>query len=173
PELEQDLFNALVDMVVHDAIIGVQDRHHENWGIIVQRGRAGPRPRFAPLYDSARGMFCNMPDAELRRFSGADGLRRLDAYISRARPLMGWDGLQPRRGTKHITHDQLLGAIYRDVPALRPRIRAILANYDWRKLRKTLVERVGFACSGRRIALILTLLRRRIRLVNRAITMLR
>lgn len=173
PELEQELFNALVDMVTHDAIIGVQDRHHENWGIIVQRGRAGPRPRFAPLYDSARGMFCNMPDAELHRFSGQDGLRRLDTYITRARPLMGWDGLQPRRGTKYLTHDQLIGGIYRDVPAVRHRIRTVLGNYDWRGLRKTLVDNVGFACSGRRIALILALLRRRIRLVNRAITVLR
>jgi hypothetical protein len=40
-------------MLTHDALIGVQDRHHENWGIVVQRGRADDPPRFAPLYDSA------------------------------------------------------------------------------------------------------------------------
>ena len=31
-------------MLTHDALIGVQDRHHENGGVIVQREVGGPRP---------------------------------------------------------------------------------------------------------------------------------
>ena len=157
-------------MVTHDAIIGVQDRHHENWGVVVQRGRSAPRPRFAPLYDSARGMFCNLSDTELARFSGSEGSRQLDAYAGRARPLIGWDGLRPKSGRKYITHDQLVAAIFQGAPAMRRRIRSMLKAYDWRRLRRDLQAGVGFMCSGRRIALILTLLRRRIRLVNRAIS---
>jgi hypothetical protein len=170
PAVEEELFNALVDMVVHDAIIGVQDRHHENWGVIVRRGRAGPPPRFAPLYDSARGLFCNHQDAELPKFYGRSGQDRLDSYAARSRPLMGWNGLIPRSGRTLITHDQLVAAVYRDTPRLRPRIREILAAYNWRTLRSELQRHLGVMCSGRRISLILTLLRRRIALINRTIT---
>ena len=168
-QVEENLFSALIDMVVHDAIIGVQDRHHENWGVIVQRGRTGPVPRFAPLYDSARGLFCNHPDANLTRFIGAGGQQQLEAYAARSRPLMGWDGLTPRPGRKFITHDQLVAALYRDLPAARKRIRTILAAYEWRALQAELRRRLGFMCSERRISLVLALLRRRITLINRAI----
>jgi hypothetical protein len=168
--VEENLFRALIDMVVHDAIIGVQDRHHENWGVIVQRGRTGPAPRFAPLYDSARGLFCNYLDTNLNQFLGTNGQRQLDAYTARSRPLMGWDGLAPRPGRRFITHDQLVAAVYRDLPGARRRIRAILAAYDWRALQAELRRRLGFICSERRISLMLALLRRRITLINRAIT---
>lgn len=170
-ETEETLFRAFVDMVVHDAIIGVQDRHHENWGVIVQRGRSGPPPRLAPLYDSARGLFCNESDADLaKRVSGVQGHKWLDSYAARSRPLLGWEGLTPRPGRKYITHDQLVAALFHDVPSIRDQIRATLAAYDWRALRRELQQRIGFMCSGVRTALILTLLRRRIRLINRAIS---
>jgi hypothetical protein len=170
PSVEQRLFEALVEMVVHDAMIGVQDRHHANWALIVQRERSGPPPRFSPLYDSARGLFCNESDADLaRRFSGPDGQKRLDGYAARSRPLMGWEGLTPRAGRKYVTHEQLVAAIYRDEPTMRGRIRSMVAAYDWQALRAEIESQLDGMCSRHRLSLILTLLRRRIRLVNRAI----
>lgn len=171
PAVEQQLFGSLIDMVVHDAIIGVQDRHHENWGVIVHRGRAAPPPRFAPLYDSARGLFCNESDTQLAaKFAGHEGQQRLDGYAARSRPLMGWEGLTPRRGRRYVTHHELVAAVYRDLPAMRGRIRAILTAYDWRRLRDDVKRDIGFMCKPARLALLLALLRRRIRLINRTIT---
>jgi hypothetical protein len=170
-DVERSLFSSLVEMVVHDAIIGVQDRHHENWGVVVRRGKAGPPPRFSPLFDSARGLFCNESDEQLKsRMANRDWEQWLDGYIARSRPLMGWDGLSPARGRKLITHDQLVAAVYRDEPGMRPRIQAILSAYDWKALRDEIKGRVGPLCSGLRLAVILTLLRRRIALINRAIS---
>jgi hypothetical protein len=169
--LEDDLFASLVDMIVHDAIIGVQDRHHANWGLIVQRGREAPPPRFSPLYDSARGLFCNESDGDLlRRFTGSVGQERLDGYAARSRPLMGWQGLSPAGGRKYLTHEQLVAAVYRDEPVCRGRITAMLARYDWRSLRDDLQRELGAMCGGHRSSLILTILKRRIYLINRAIT---
>jgi len=112
--VEDDLFSGFVSRLTPDALIGVQDRHHENWGVIVQRDVGGPPPHFAPLYDSARGLFCNVPDGELsQRFTGRDGLQRLDGYVARARPLVGFDGLKPVQGRRYVTHDQLLAAVFR------------------------------------------------------------
>ena len=83
---------------------------------------------------------------------------------------MGWDGLQPRDGRKYVAHHELVAALYNAVPAARARIRTTLAAYDWQLLRDDIAREVGFMCSGRRISLILKTLRRRIRLINRAIS---
>ena len=169
-DVQTNLFRGLVDMIVHDAVIGLQDRHHSNWGVIVNRGKAGPPPRFAPLYDSARGLFCSEPDADLRsRYSGTAGEQRLEGYAARSKPLIGFDGLFPLKGRKHITHDQLVGALYHNFTASRVRIRAILDRCDFRRLPGDIRTRMGSRCSGYRIGLILTLLRRRVSLLKRAI----
>lgn len=168
-DIEDELFGDFVAMLTHDALIGVQDRHHENWGVIVQRDVAGTRPRFAPLYDSARGLFCNVPDAQLCRYLDRAGSQRLDGYVARARPLIGFDGLTPQKGRKYITHDQLIGAVHEAYPTFRPRIEGILAAYDWRQVRDTLRAELGGMCSPQRTTLILTCLRRRLRALRRAI----
>jgi hypothetical protein len=72
--------------------IGVQDRHHENWGVIVHRDVDAPSPRFAPLYDSARGLFCNENDRQLKDcFHPANGSQRIAGFIGRSRPLVPMD----------------------------------------------------------------------------------
>lgn len=167
-DVEDQLFDGFVSMLTHDALIGVQDRHHENWGVIVQRGLRADRPRFAPLYDSARGLFCSEGDSQLLRFMGRDGLQRLDGFIARSRPLVGFDGLTPTRGRKYITHDQLLAAVYRGFPKQRPRILEILGAYDWQRVRDDLATQLAPLCSSRRRTLILTCLRRRLRALRRA-----
>jgi hypothetical protein len=168
-EIEDELFGDFVAMLTHDALIGVQDRHHENWGVIVQRDVAGIRPRFAPLYDSARGLFCNVPNAQLGRFLTREGSQRLDGYVARARPLVGFEGLNPQNSRKYITHDQLVSAVYDAYPGHRVRIDGVLGAYDWRQVRSVLREELGPYCNGQRTALILTCLRRRLKALRRAI----
>jgi HipA-like C-terminal domain len=167
-DVEDELFNGFVSMLTHDALIGVQDRHHENWGVIVQRGVTADRPRFAPLYDSARGLFCNETDPRLLRFIGREGSQRLDGFIARSRPLVGFDGLQPVQGRKYVTHDQLIAAVYRAYPRQRARIVEILAAYDWRHVREELAKELATLCSARRRTVVLTCLRRRLRALRRA-----
>ncbi len=53
--IENELFTAFVRMLAHDALIGVQDRHHENWGVIVEREVGGVSPRLAPLLRQRQG----------------------------------------------------------------------------------------------------------------------
>jgi hypothetical protein len=168
--IEDELFGGFVSMLVHDALIGVQDRHHENWGVIVQRDVGGSWPRFAPLYDSARGLFCNVKDNELaQRFAGRDGSQRLDTYIARSRPLVGFNGLQPIRGRQYVTHLQLLAAVFRAYPLQRRRILSILEAYEWQRVRAELAGHLAGICSPLRTTLILTCLRRRLRELRRAI----
>ena len=167
--VEDELFDGFVAMLTHDALIGVQDRHHENWGVIVQRSIDAPTPKFAPLYDSARGLFCNVTDDQLKRFNGDAGLEKLDRYIGKSRPLVGFKGLAPSQGRTYLTHDQLLAGVFRDYPEQRTRISTILEAYDWRQVSDALGSQLSGLCSPSRRALILTCLRRRLKAVNRAI----
>ena len=102
-EIEEALFEGFVSMLTHDALIGVMDRHHENWGVIVRRELGAPPPRFSPLYDSARGLFCNWGDEGLARFNGEKGSGLLDSFVSKARPLVGFLGLEAK-GRSYVTH---------------------------------------------------------------------
>ena len=170
-ETEEALFEGFVAMLAHDALIGVQDRHHENWGLIVRRGVADDAPRFAPLYDSARGMFCNETDARLSaRRAWCDGMPWLDKYVARARPLIGFAGLRPANPNRlHVTHVELLAAVYREFPRQRPGIVSVLEAYDRRHLARDLAEGLQRMCSPRRQDIILTCLRRRQKALFRAI----
>lgn len=48
-------------MLVFDAIVGNNDRHFYNWGVIVDLKGMKP-PRFSPVYDTARGLFWNQSE---------------------------------------------------------------------------------------------------------------
>lgn len=47
-ELDSSLFLGFIKMMVFDALIGEQDRHEENWGIVQKDGSF----KFSPLYDN-------------------------------------------------------------------------------------------------------------------------
>lgn len=167
--VEDELFGGLVSMLCHDALIGVQDRHHENWGVVVHRRLEGPPPRFSPLYDSARGLFCNFPDDAISsKFSGPAGDRALNNFVAKSRPLIGFDGLEPM-GRKYLTHDQILAEVFSAYPNQRARIASILEAYDWRRVAVDLETELGQLCSRQRTNLIRVCLRRRLRRLRQAI----
>ena len=167
-EIEEALFEGSVSMLTHDALIGVMDRHHENWGVIVRRELGAPPPRFSPLYDSARGLFCNWGDEGLARFNEEKGSGLLDSCVSKARPLVGFLGLEAN-GRSYVTHPELLAAVFHCYPQHRSRIAQILGAYDWKAVRNVLERELGSVCSANRRTLILVCLRRRNRAIWRAI----
>ena len=167
--IEEELFDSFVTMLTHDALLGVMDRHHENWGVIVQRDVGGAAPRFAPLYDSARGLFCHYSDSALSQFEGRAGSQRLDGYIGRARPLVGFLGRGPTGKRSYLTHAELLASVFWQYPSQRVRITKILESYDWRLVRTVLKASLPAICCKHRLSLILTCLRRRQNALFRAI----
>lgn len=161
-ESEEQLFDGFVTMLTHDALVGVQDRHHENWGLIVRRRVADPAPRFAPLYDSARGLFCNETDDRLAEKSARHGMQWMDRYVSRSRPLIGFSGTQPSdKDRSWLNHIELLAAVYRDFPLQRDRIMSVLHAYDRKRLHEDLSTKLANLCKPFRLDLMLTCLGRR------------
>ena len=71
-----------VGYLMLDALVSNQDRHHENWGLIVS---PGPLYSMAPSFDHASSLGRNEVDAvRLRRLKTKDKADSVEAYVTRA-----------------------------------------------------------------------------------------
>lgn len=74
------LFRCFMRMLFFDALVGNNDRHIYNWGVI--RDVYGVKlARFSPIYDSARGLLWNDHEEKIRNILGDN--KRRDAFIKR------------------------------------------------------------------------------------------
>jgi hypothetical protein len=89
PGQKQEILGDLVRMIAFDALVGNQDRHLYNWGVVVHPKGIRP-PFFSPIYDTARGLFWNTSEAGLARFANPVSLEK---YMQEARPLIGWENM--------------------------------------------------------------------------------
>lgn len=84
----------LVQMLAFDALVGNNDRHFYNWGIITTKKKSNQLPRFAPVYDSARGLLWNISDENVikwRNLQRSDS-KKVVRYIEAACPRISIDG---------------------------------------------------------------------------------
>lgn len=123
PDQCVDILSDLVRMLAFDAIVGNNDRHFYNWGVITDVRGTHPA-RFSPVYDSARAIFWNDTESKLAEVMQS---RRKEAFLERyvklSMPKTGWDGLSK------INHFQLMAALARHRPSARP-ILTDLAHVD-------------------------------------------
>jgi len=86
----EQLLVELVRMIIFDALVGNNDRHFYNWGVIDRKKRGHIMPRFAPLYDSSRGLLWNFSDENVRKF--AINGRKIVTYVEDACPRISIEG---------------------------------------------------------------------------------
>jgi len=67
PETCQEILKGLVKLIAYDALVGNNDRHFYNWGVVDNTRKSKKMPKFAPIYDSARGLFWNYSDQNLKK----------------------------------------------------------------------------------------------------------
>lgn len=95
-------------MLLFDALVGNNDRHFYNWGVI-RHIESKHEPYFSPIYDTARGLFWNEPEKKIVALY--NDKKRFDTYLSKycknSRPKVGWEGVN------NINHFQLVHDIYR------------------------------------------------------------
>lgn len=71
-------------MIVFDAIVGNNDRHFFNWGVITHLKKSNKSVIFAPIYDSARGLLWNTPDGNLLKLIKHE--TKLEKYLYNSLP---------------------------------------------------------------------------------------
>lgn len=159
------LETGLAKMLTFDAFVGAPDRHAMNWGVLAPVEPGGPGPRFAPLFDTARGLFGDHSDADLLAKSAKFGRKRfVERYAERSRPILGIDG-----GSR-VSHFDLVAWIAnerRDI--LLPGIREVLGAVRLADIEFMLQRRFRRIITQVRIGFIMELLEVRLTRLARAI----
>lgn len=104
---KDEIMESLIRLVIFDAVVGNNDRHFFNWGVI--KSISGSfQPYFSPVYDTARGLFWNYPEHRIDEIVNvnktADNI--IKKYCNNSRPKIGWEGV------KNPNHFQLFEKIY-------------------------------------------------------------
>lgn len=103
PQQGKEICQKLVELLLFDAIVGNNDRHFFNWGII-RHLKGHHSPYFSPIYDTARGLFWNHAEESLLPL--LKDKNQLSAffvkYHKNSRPKIGWEG------DKGINHYQMV-----------------------------------------------------------------
>jgi len=106
PQHQQVLLADFCRLLLFDALVGNNDRHFYNYGVVRDVTGRMP-PYFSPIYDTARALLWNEPEAKLLALHKQPG--RIDAFLSRyakgSRPKLGWEG---ERNINHFDIVRLL-----------------------------------------------------------------
>ena len=119
PEHGTEIMADFVRLLGFDALVGNNDRHYFNWGVITQV--MGSRaPRFAPIYDTARALFWNTTEEKLADVEAQKRVAPfLTKYVDLCMPKTGWDGL------KGLNHFALVEKIARERTEFREVLRPL------------------------------------------------
>jgi hypothetical protein len=96
----------LVKMIVFDSLLGNNDRHFYNWGVITNTKKTIKKPIFAPVYDSARGLFWNLSDeniVDIYNKKQTGNSKRVQNYAKKASPRISCEN------NKEANHFELVG----------------------------------------------------------------
>lgn len=111
---EQEVLDAFARMLAFDAFIGAPDRHALNWGVV--ESVSDPTSRtFAPLFDTARGLFREHTDQKLTAIAAAgDQARYIREYAERSKPVFGVQS--PLRAGARCNHFELVSSALLEFP---------------------------------------------------------
>jgi hypothetical protein len=103
PEQANEIISNLIELLMFDAIVGNNDRHFFNWGVIRHLRGVKP-PTFSPIYDTARGLFWNQKEEKLLTLHGnVNQIRNfIGRYHQKTKPKIGWDK------EKEVNHCELV-----------------------------------------------------------------
>lgn len=92
PNHWKELLENFVKLLIFDAIVGNSDRHFYNWGVITDIEGKKP-PRFAPIYDTARGLFWNEKEEKIQQLYNNSQRSEsfLKKYVEKSVPKTGWE----------------------------------------------------------------------------------
>ena len=91
PKQSESIFANFIRMLIFDAIVGNNDRHFYNWGVI--KDVESKRDKiFSPIYDTARGLYWNQSEKNVVSLYKSTDENRIKKYINGAKPKIGWEG---------------------------------------------------------------------------------
>ena len=157
PSAAYELLCKFDQMLVLDCILGVNDRHYYNWGIITDVTGENP-PRFAPLFDTSRGLLWNQTEKQLARYvNKKDRDRFVETYV------LGSKAQLSALGLNQPSHFDLIKKLNGSIPGIKLEAEEILKDCENRLL-EALYQGFQRLLSANRLNLIEEVLKRRISL---------
>lgn len=148
------LRDSFARMMAFDALVGANDRHPQNWGVITNVLDAKVAPRFAPIFDSARGLLWNNRDSRLFEWDErGDRMVELQKYSLRSTPLIGVEGYD---NPNHF--DVIDYMVNRSQRGFGAAIRSVIMSFSPRRCGPMVHGAVGRFFSRRRLRCIVDLL---------------
>lgn len=144
------IMHELSRLVIFDAVVGNNDRHFFNWGVIRSVDSSFP-PYFSPIYDTARGLFWNYSESKIRDIVEVN--RTTDSHIRKyckdSRPKIGWEG------EKNPNHFNLFKQIYaNEFHISKDDVRQLLTPDVLERMKAEVKQNFQFLMSMNRITLI-------------------
>ncbi len=153
PDESKSILEDFVKMLTFDSLIGSNDRHAYNWGVITNVYNKYS-PYFSPIFDSARGLFWNTTENDLNKFI-LDG-NKLKAYLRRSSPQIGWEN------ENNLNHFELLSKIYINYPSYSRLIKECILNSNIENVELLINDEFSKLLTIKRRKLILTCLELRL-----------
>lgn len=159
PEYEVKIVSGFVEMLTFDALIGHNDRHPYNWGVVVPIRKSEP-PRFSPIFDTARALFWNEKSEQKVKQMLTDK-QQFEKYIKNCTTAVCWDG------EKNVDYFRLIALVWKNYEVYRPNIERFFPEEYLKNTLKVLENEFGTLMSESRTELIAQCLRlRRERLID-------
>lgn len=112
--IDAHLFRYFMRIMAFDALIGEQDRHEENWGILDKNGIK----EISPLYDNGDSLVRDLA-AERAITEYSSGIKRFDDYINRSRTCIYKEPSLIKEGESHkYKHFEMIDRLLTLYPAL-------------------------------------------------------
>ncbi len=150
PLQKDEVMHELSRLVIFDAVVGNNDRHFFNWGVI-RSIDSSFQPYFSPVYDTARGLFWNYSESKIIDIVEVN--KTTDSHIRKyckdSRPKIGWEG------AKNPNHFNLFKHIYEnEFHISKDEVRLLLAPDVLERMKAEVRENFHSLMSVNRIALI-------------------
>lgn len=148
--------NAFGRMLAFDALVGANDRHPMNWGVIRDVRHPGPF-RFSPIFDTSRGLFWQYADERLLEIErGGRKEEEIAKYAENSSPLLGCQHLAEN---KKMNHFELIEYLLDRMPGeFRRPIIQVVTGYRHRDTEKMMYKKFGRLLSKTRLGLVVDLL---------------
>ncbi len=145
-------------MMAYDALVGAMDRHAMNWGVV--RSLVGDRPMtFAPIFDTARGLFWHHLDHDLARGLADAPETYIRRYADKCTPLFG--AQHDPRGAQLNHFEMIRYALTKIGEPFSGPIHSLVRAFRPDDIEHLLRAKFGRMCSGIRLDAICLLLRHR------------
>jgi hypothetical protein len=151
------LINSFARMMAFDALVGANDRHPRNWGLVYDAARP-IEFRFSPVFDTSRGLFWNYSDRQLeQQEKGGFRDESIRSYSEGSRPLVS---MERAKDSGHPNHFDVIEYMINSAKFREP-VRQVIQAFSPQECAKMLHRKIGRIFSRRRLEHIDALLRYR------------